>query len=181
MDLTETLIDSEPVFDGSFLSISHDRVRLPDGGEGRRIVVRHPGAACVLAVTDDNRAVLVRQWRHPAGGALLELPAGKLGAGEDPAQCALRELAEETPYTAGRVSLIAVFYTAPGFCDEKMYLYRAHGVRGDSGLSPDADEFVETVLLDRKQVRVALSDGRIQDAKTIIGLQNWLLETEGAV
>ncbi len=175
MDLTETLIGSEPVFDGSFLNIRHDTVRLPNGNESRRIVVRHPGAACVLAVTEQGKAVLVRQWRHPAAEALLELPAGKLDAGEDPAVCALRELAEETPYSAEQVSLMSVFYTAPGFCDEKMYLYRASGVRENSTLMPDEDEFVETVLLDKQEAAAAMADGRVRDAKTIIGLQQWLL------
>ena len=97
MDLTETQIGSEPIFNGTFVTIACDTVRLPNGNDSKRIVIRHPGAACVLAETPDGKIVFVRQWRYATGQALLELPAGKLDAGEDPAACALRELAEETP------------------------------------------------------------------------------------
>ena len=180
MNLTETPIGSEPLLDNSFLTIKRDRVRLPNGKEAERVVVRHPGAACVLAVTADGRVVLVRQWRHAAGGALLEVPAGKLDAGEDPAQCALRELAEETPYAADRVEKLAEFYTAPGFCDEVMHLYRAVGLSQTSTLSPDQDEFVETVLMSRDQVREAVAKCEIRDAKTLLCLQFWLAETAQA-
>ena len=107
MDLKETKLSSEPIYQGSFVTINRDKVRLPNGNESQRIVIRHPGAACVLAVTEEGKAVLVRQWRYAADAATLELPAGKLDAGEDPAECALRELAEETPYTADRVNLIS--------------------------------------------------------------------------
>ena len=97
MDLKETKLSSEPIYEGSFVTISRDRVRLPNGNESQRVVIRHPGAACVLAETEDGKVVLVRQWRYAADQATLELPAGKLDiAGEDPAECALRELAEET-------------------------------------------------------------------------------------
>ena len=177
MDLTETRISSEPVYESSFVTISRDTVRLPNGNEGQRVVIRHPGAACVLAETADGEIVFVRQWRYALGAPLLELPAGKLDAGEDPAACALRELAEETPYRAERVEKLAEFYTAPGFCDEKMHLYRAVNISADSTLQADEDEFVETVLLDRAAVRQALDDGSIRDAKTLIALQFWLAET----
>ena len=176
MDLTETKISSEPVYESSFVTISRDTVRLPNGNEGQRVVIRHPGAACVLAETADGEIVFVRQWRYALGAALLELPAGKLDAGEDPAACALRELAEETPYAAERAELIATFYTAPGFCDEKMYLYRAVNVSKTSRLQPDQDEFVETVLLTRDEVRRAVQNNEIQDGKTLIALQHWLLQ-----
>ncbi|MFV2029709.1 NUDIX hydrolase [Neisseria sp. S1] len=176
MDLTETCLDSESIVETSFLKISRDSIRLPNGKQSERVVVRHPGAACVLAVTAEDKAVLVRQWRYAVGKPLLELPAGKLDiAGEDPAECALRELAEETPYTAERVKLLHTFYTAPGFCDEKMYLYLAEGVREGSELETDEDEFTETVLMSREEVRAALLNDEIADAKTLIGLQYWLL------
>ena len=113
MDLKETQLSSEPIFQGTFINIARDTIRLPNGNESTRVVIRHPGAACVLAVTDNDEVVLVRQWRYACGQALLELPAGKLDAGEDPAVCALRELAEETPYTADSVKLLHTFYTPP--------------------------------------------------------------------
>lgn len=175
--LKETQISSEPLFQGTFINISRDQIRLPNGNESTRLVIRHPGAACVLAVTDRDEVVLVRQWRYAANQAILELPAGKLDAGEDPAECALRELAEETPYTADSVKLLHTFYTAVGFCDEKMYLYQAEGVRLGSILSNDEDEITETVLMSREAVKQALKNDEIRDGKTLAGLQYWLLNS----
>lgn len=174
MDLTETLISSTPIDHSSFLHLDRDQIRLPNGNKHTRIVVRHPGASCVLAITNNDEVVLVRQWRHAAGKVLLEIPAGKLDDGEDPAVCALRELGEETPYTAERVEKITAFYSAPGFCDEVLHLYRAINISPTSQLSPDEDEVVETVLLNRQQARDAMSCGEICDAKTLIALQFWL-------
>ena len=177
-DLTETTLHSEPIFQGSFVQIARDTVALPNGHQSQRIVIRHPGAACVLALTEQEQVVLVRQYRYATGQSLLEIPAGKLDiAGEDPAQCALRELAEETPYTAQSVRLLHTFYTAPGFCVEKMYLYWAEGVQANSQLSADEDELLHTVLLTRSDVQAALADNQIQDAKTLIALQYWLNHT----
>lgn len=178
MDLKETCISSEPIYEGSFIRISRDQIRLSNGKESQRMVIRHPGAACVLAVTDNDEVVLVRQWRYAADQAVLELPAGKLDVeGEDPAECALRELAEETNYTADSVKLLHTFYTAIGFCDEKMYLYQADGVRLGSTLSNDEDEITETVLLSREEVKAALKHDEIKDAKTLVGLQYWLMNS----
>ncbi|ATD65212.1 NUDIX hydrolase [Neisseria weixii] len=178
MDLKETCISSEPIYEGSFIRISRDQIRLSNGKESQRMVIRHPGAACVLAVTDNDEVVLVRQWRYAADQAVLELPAGKLDVeGEDPAECALRELAEETNYTADSVKLLHTFYTAIGFCDEKMYLYQADGVRIGSTLSNDEDEITETVLLSREEVKAALKHDEIKDAKTLVGLQYWLMNS----
>ncbi len=177
MDLQETCLHSETIAKNSFIDIYRDRIRLPNGNESERVVVRHPGAACVLALTENNEVVLVRQWRYAVDKPLLELPAGKLEAGEDPALCALRELAEETPYTAERVKLLHTFYTAPGFCDENMYLYLAEGVREGSELETDEDEFTETVLMSREAVKTALQNNEIADAKTLVGLQYWLLDS----
>lgn len=176
MELKETLIQSTPIDHSSFLHLDRDQVCLPNGNQHERIVVRHPGAACVLAITPDERVVLVRQWRHAAGRALLEIPAGKLDVGEDPAECARRELGEETPYVAERVEKMCAFYSAPGFCDEILHLYRAINISPTSTLSPDQDELVETVLLTRHEVQAAITSGEICDAKTLIALQFWLLE-----
>ena len=176
MELTETLISTTPIEHNSFLRIDRDQIRLPNGNEHARIVVRHPGAACILAVTDDDKVVLVRQWRHAAGRALLEIPAGKLDEGEAPAACALRELGEETPYTAERVEKILDFFSAPGFCDEVLHLYRARNITPTSSLQPDEDELVETELYGREQIREMLANGEFKDGKTLIALQWWLAE-----
>ncbi|WP_037587588.1 NUDIX hydrolase [Stenoxybacter acetivorans] len=175
MNLIETQIESQTVYRGAFIDVFQDVVHLPNGQTANRIVVRHPGAACVLAITAEQQAVLVRQWRYPTGTALLELPAGKLDIkGEDPKNCALRELAEETPYTAENAVLLQTFYTAPGFCDEKMYLYYAENIVKNSQLNADDDEILECVLMNKDEVRHAIQNGEIQDAKTLIGLQYWL-------
>ena len=127
--LREQPLASEPLLQGRFLRVQRDTVRLPGGqhgghgGTATREYVRHPGAAVIAALLEDGqggwRVVLERQWRHPLGQAIIELPAGKLDAGEEPAVCAARELEEETPYRAQSVRLLHTFYTAPGFCDEK--------------------------------------------------------------
>lgn len=178
MNLQETQISSVALNDSGFLKIYCDKIALPNGNTSTRLVVRHPGAACVLAVTHDDKVVLVRQWRYAANKALLEIPAGKLGNGEDPAACALRELAEETPYTAEHVEKILQFYSAPGFCDEVLHIYRAINVLPNSQLEPDEDEFVETILLNRQQVREKIASNEICDAKTLIALQIWLAEND---
>ncbi|EGV37226.1 hypothetical protein l11_13290 [Neisseria weaveri LMG 5135] len=178
MDLTETKISSEPIFEGTFLTISRDKIRLPNGKESSRLVARHPGATCVLAVTDDDKVILVRQWRYALGKPLLELPAGKLDVdGEDTEACALRELEEETCYRAERAKLVHTFYTAPGFCDEKMYLYLAEGISEGSSLENDEDEFTETVLMSREEIKAAILNNEIEDGKTLVGLQYWLLNS----
>lgn len=175
MLLTETLIDSRAIFDGRIIKVSVDSVTLPNGNTSTREVVRHPGAVAVLAVTDNNEVILVRQYRHACGTELLEIPAGKLDiAGEDPANCAFRELAEETPYTAQSMRLIHTFFTAAGFCDEKMYLYVAEGVQQNSSIDADEDEFVELVTMSEDQVRDALAQNLIHDGKTLVALYHWL-------
>ncbi len=176
-DLTETLQDSTFIFEGKIIKVTVDTVVLPNGKTATREVVRHCGAVAVLAVTPEDQVILVRQFRHPTGSPLLEIPAGKLDVeNEPPEQCAFRELAEETPYTAGGMTLLHTFYTAPGFCDELMYVFRAEGVRKDSTLNADDDEFVQTVLMTREEVRDAIAKQHIRDAKTLVALQTWLLE-----
>ncbi|MDF7675691.1 NUDIX hydrolase [Neisseriaceae bacterium ESL0693] len=181
MNLTETPMASKQVYHGTFIDVYEDQVRLPNGAEAARVVVRHPGAAAILAVTANDQVVLVRQWRYPVDQALLEIPAGKLDhRDETPAQGALRELAEETPYTAQSVELIHTFYTVPGFGDEKMYLYLARDVQRNSQLAADEDEIIEPVLLSRQEVRQALAANQIHDAKTLVALQYWLLQDSPA-
>lgn len=175
IELQETLLSSEPIFTGRVISLSVDTVRLPNGKTGTREVVRHPGAVAVLAINEDNKVVLVEQYRHAGAEILLEIPAGKLDIdGEPPEQCAFRELAEETPYTAKEMKLLYTFYTAAGFCDELMYLYQAIDMSKNSQAQLDEDEFVRQVYLSKQEAREALLNRRIRDSKTIIALQHWL-------
>lgn len=178
MSLKEILVSSKAIFDGKIIKVSVDTVTLPNEKTATREVVRHPGAVAVLAMTENQEVILVRQYRHACGTELLEIPAGKLDVqGEDPSECAFRELAEETPYTAQSMRLIHTFYTAAGFCDEKMYLYVAEGIVKNSMATADEDEFVELVTMNREQVQNALRNNLIADSKTLVALYYWLANT----
>ncbi len=179
MNLKEECISSDEVFSGHVVKLFVDKVSLPNEKHAIREVVRHPGAVCILAITPDNEAILVKQFRYATGEELFEIPAGKLDIdGEEAAAAALRELAEETPYTAQEAILLNCFFTSPGFCDEKIYLYLAKDVRKDSTLSADEDEFVHTVLWSSEKTKKMLQQNKIHDAKTIIALQYWLMQEE---
>lgn len=178
--LQETKVNSKEIYSGQIIQVYVDTIALANGQQATREVVRHCPCVAVLAVTDEDKVVLVRQFRYPANKPLLEVPAGKMdgAASETAIQTAARELAEETPYTAQRLELIHQFYTAPGFCDEYMYLYRAYGLEMNSTLKPDEGEVVDTVLYSRDEVRQALRNQEIEDIKTIAALQHWLLESK---
>jgi NTP pyrophosphohydrolases including oxidative damage repair enzymes len=177
MDLTETTLGSERLYNGRVVNLRVDRVRLPNGKEGKREVVEHAGAVCVVPMSDAETVLLVRQWRHPVGAPLLEVPAGGVEEGEDPAATARRELAEEIGRVPGRLLPLYEAYLAPGYSTEKMYAYLALDLR-EAPETPDEDEFVEIVSMSLADALDACSDGRIVDAKTIaaLGLAARLLE-----
>lgn len=161
-------IATEDVFRGRIFSVAVDTVR-----EGevtyRREVVRHPGGAAVVAVFDDMTVALVRQYRHPTGRFLLELPAGKLEAGEPPEGCAARELTEEVGVRAARVEPLSEFFTTPGFCGEKLWVFLATGLT-EAERSLEDDEIVEAVRVPVARALEMIASGEIEDAKTVIGL-----------
>lgn len=170
-------VESRSVFQGSILDVRVDRVRFPDGSEGRLEVVRHRGAAAVVPLrrpgesggTDRATVVLIRQYRYATGGYLWELPAGKLDGGEDPAACAARELEEEVGLRAGRLESLGSIWTTPGFSDEVIHLFAATGLRpGRRDL--EAHEFIECHEVTLADALAWIDDGRIRDAKTIAGL-----------
>jgi 8-oxo-dGTP pyrophosphatase MutT (NUDIX family) len=179
--LAETLVASEVLHRGRALEFRIDTVERADGRQVRRDVAGHPGAVAVVALDDEGRVLLVRQWRHPAGRALLEIPAGTLdrdpvtGATEDPDVAARRELEEETGCRAGGWELLADFWTAPGFATERMFLYLATGLvpAGEGRLGPDEDEALELVRLPWREAVAAVDRGEIRDAKSLVGLL-WL-------
>jgi ADP-ribose pyrophosphatase len=165
------VIESQSPYRGSFFSVQVDRIRLPNGQEATREIVRHPGAAAVVPLKD-GAVLLVRQNRHAVGSDLLEIPAGKLDVpGEDPADCARRELKEETGYEAGVLESLGVFYSSPGFTDERYYLYLASGLE-QVGLAPEHDggEPISTEWLRLDAALNAVTTGEIVDAKTALGL-----------
>lgn len=178
--LEEHVVEREIIHRGRYLEFRIDHIERADGTGGTRDVVGHPGAIAVLAVDDDDRLLLVRQWRIPAGAAMLEIPAGTLdlidGATEDPDLAARRELEEETGHRAGTWRKLAEFWTAPGFATELMHLYLATGIAGADGddrLTPDEDERLELLHVAVDDAVAMVERGEICDAKTIIGIL-WL-------
>jgi ADP-ribose pyrophosphatase len=169
MNLKEEKIASKNVFTGRMLHVQVDDVRLPDGREATRELVRHPGAAAVVPILPDGRIVLVRQFRYPLGRETLEIPAGKLEPGEDPQECILRELQEEAGYKAGSIKHLSTICTAPGFTDEVIHLYEASQLQ-PSQLQPDDDEFLQVQVFTLEEIRQMIHSGEIEDAKTIVSL-----------
>lgn len=169
MDFTEVRKSSLTIFEGKIINLRFDTVELPDGKEATRECIEHPGAVAVIARDDKNRICMVRQYRYPVSQELLEIPAGKLSPGEDPLECARRELLEEAGITAGSWEKLYCYYTTPGFSDEIMHLYLATDLtRGES--QPDEDEFLEVDMIPYQEACLKMSRGEIKDGKTLIGL-----------
>jgi ADP-ribose pyrophosphatase len=173
--MDEKTISSKPIYDGKIIKVKVDTVELPNGRTATREIVNHMGAVAVMAVTEDNRMVVVRQFRKPLERELVEIPAGKLEPGENPEACAVRELAEETGYTAETMKLVASFYTSPGFADEIVHLYRAEGLKTGQA-QPDEDEFVELLHISLEEAKQMIQSGEIRDAKTIMAVYAWQLD-----
>jgi ADP-ribose pyrophosphatase len=165
----EKRLGGREIYKGKMLEYNIDEVLLPNGKKALREIIKHPGAAAVAAVLPDGGIVFVRQYRYPVGRVLYELPAGKLDAGEDPLDCAKRELAEETGFTAEKWRKLSSVVTAPGFCDEVIHIYRADELSAGRPRT-DEDEFVETVFLAPAEIRNLAENGGICDAKTLAGL-----------
>ncbi|WP_082630017.1 NUDIX domain-containing protein [Olsenella massiliensis] len=166
--LAERIIGEDVAWKGQFFNVDVLLDRLPDGREARRDVVRHPGAVGVVALTDEGRICLVRQYRAALDRVTVEIPAGKLAPGEDPLEAARRELREETGLTAGRMAFLTTLVPSVGFSDERIHLYMATDLTfADS--DPDADEFINVDLVELRELVEAVLDGRIEDAKTVVG------------
>ena len=152
------------------MTLNVETVTLPNGVTVDLEVVRHPGAAAIVPMKNDRTVVLVRQYRHAAGGFIYEIPAGKLHPGEDPRDCAERELEEEIGYRAAVWQPLLSFFSGPGFTDEVLHLFKAAGlIAGTQALGHD--EVLEVVELSLEKAMAQVQDGTIRDAKTIIGLQ----------
>jgi ADP-ribose pyrophosphatase len=178
--LEERVVRSQLIHRGHYMEFRVDTIERADGSQGTRDVVGHPGAVAVLALDDDGRLLLVRQWRVAAGRAMLEIPAGTLdvrdGVVEDPDLAAPRELEEETGHRATTWRKLATFWTAPGFASELMHLYLATGIAGADGddrLAPDEDERLELRHVTLDAALEMVEQGAIADAKSILGVL-WL-------
>ncbi|MFB9325307.1 NUDIX domain-containing protein [Paenibacillus aurantiacus] len=170
-EFREPTVSTQPIFEGKIISLQVDTVRLPDGNTATREIVRHPGAAAVLALIDDKMLV-VEQYRKPMEKFQVEIPAGKLDAGEDPMAAAARELEEETGYRAGKLRPLSAFYTSPGFADEKLYVYIAEELTlGES--RPDEDEYLNVSAITFDEAQQYIREERISDAKTVLAVYAW--------
>tara|TARA_Y100000748_G_scaffold276841_1_gene253477 strand:+ start:192 stop:728 length:537 start_codon:yes stop_codon:yes gene_type:complete len=168
-DLKEKTRTSRCVFKGSFLDVRKDEVILPDGRTGSREWVNHPGAICCIPVLENGKIGLIQQYRYSVRKHMIELPAGKLDIGEEPKDCAKRELEEEIGYKANNLRLLTVMYPAVGFANERMYLFMAKELK-KTKLNLDQDEFIQFVPKKLEDAIQMIWDGHINDAKTIIGL-----------
>src|ERR671921_1275160 len=162
------VLSSEEAYAGKLISVARDTVREGDVTYVREVVA-HPGGAGVVAYFDDGTTALVRQYRHPARRFVLEIPAGKLDPGERPEQTAARELEEELGVVAARLEELSAFYTTPGFCAEKLWVFLATGLR-ETALRREPDEIIEVVRVPFREALAMITSGEIEDAKTIIGL-----------
>ncbi|MDR7334412.1 NUDIX hydrolase [Roseateles asaccharophilus] len=173
--LVERLLDGAQVFQGHFLDVRRDRVALPDGGTATREYIRHPGAVMVIPLLDDGRLLMERQYRYPMGRVMLEFPAGKLDAGEDPFECGRRELLEETGYSAAEWAYAGVLNNAIAYSDEGIHIYFARGL-SQGAQKLDDGEFLELVTHTVDELDRMAAAGELTDAKTLIGLlwlQRW--------
>ena len=170
--LAEKKISGEGVYDGIFLKMKRDTVSLPDGQHAVREYLEHPGAVAILAVLDDGRILLERQYRYPIAQAVIEIPAGKLNTGEDPLLCAQRELQEETGYTAKHWSKIRRIHPVISYSTEFIDIYLAEGLSpGPARL--DEEEFLDVFASPLEELLNWVETGKITDVKTIISTY-WL-------
>jgi ADP-ribose pyrophosphatase len=170
----EKTIQSTPIFKGRVISLKVDEVSLPNGGTSTREIVNHPGAVAVIALTDDNKLILVEQYRKALERSILEIPAGKLEKGEAPLETAKRELEEETGYAAGEITYLQSFATSPGFADEIIHIYVAKNLAVvEEKKQLDEDEFVELMEVTIGEAEQLMAEGKIFDAKTAFAVV-WL-------
>lgn len=167
MELKETFVSRQEIFHGRIVDLRVDTVRLPNGHLTTREVIDHPGGVAVVAIDENDNVLTVKQYRYAFQTVLEELPAGKLERGEDPLVCAVRELGEETGFTAGRIVPLGAYHSSPGFSSERLYIYLALDLsRGEA--HPDEGEFLDLVKLPFSELLAMVKRGEISDGKTAI-------------
>jgi ADP-ribose pyrophosphatase len=168
LHLKEVQVDSELAYEGHFLKVQRDTVRLPDGKQSKREYIKHPGAVVILPLFDDGSVLLERQYRYPLQKVFIEFPAGKIDPNEDPLDCAKRELQEETGYTAADWQFLCTIHNAIAYSDEHLDIFVARGlIAGESRL--DDGEFLETFTATVPDMLSWIREGKISDVKTVIG------------
>ncbi len=168
MNFNEKTITSEKKFEGKIINVEVLDVELPDGKKGYREIVNHPGGVGIVALTDENKILMVRQFRKPIEKDIIEIPAGKLEKGEDPLVCGKRELEEETGYKAKEFVSLGYLYPSPGFANEVTHLYLAWGLE-KGRVNPDEDEYLDILEVPVQEVYSLIMKNEINDAKTVIG------------
>jgi ADP-ribose pyrophosphatase len=174
-NLVEHHTGSRTLLQGGFLEVRRDNVRLPDGGAATREYIAHPGAVAVVPLLDDGRMVLVRQYRYPIAQLLLEFPAGKLDQGEDTLDCAMRELAEETGYTANEWAFGCEIHNAAAYSTESIWIWFARGLTAGAQ-KLDAGEFVQVEQFSEAELDALAATNQLPDVKTRVALhqlQRW--------
>ncbi|MCC2928620.1 ADP-ribose pyrophosphatase [Bacillus mojavensis] len=170
--LEEKTIAKEQIFSGKVIDLYVEDVELPNGKTSKREIVKHPGAVAVLAVTDEGKIILVKQFRKPLERTIVEIPAGKLEKGEEPEYTALRELEEETGYTAKKLTKMTAFYTSPGFADEIVHVFLAEELAVlEEKRELDEDEFVEVMEVTLEDALKLVESREVYDAKTAYAIQ----------
>ena len=174
--LYEKTMNQQRIFSGKVIDVYVEDVLLPNGETSKREIVKHPGAVAVLAITEENKIVLVRQYRKALERVLVEIPAGKLEKGEAPLETAKRELEEETGYVCEKMEPLHSFYTSPGFADELVHIFLAKGLTKKSEKQMlDDDEFVDVLEVTLEEALNMVKEKQIYDAKTIYALLYWQL------
>ena len=176
-NLKENKISSEIIYQGIFLDVRRDVVRLPNGNTSIREWIKHPGAVCMIPRLPDNRIALIRQYRYPVKKEMIELPAGKLDENENPEDCAMRELEEEIGYRARKLTFLTHIHPAIGFADEVIGLYMAENLIKTVS-NQNEDEFLELMPTPLNEAVTMVWNGKITDVKTIIGIL-WMERTLG--
>ena len=167
--LKEESLSREIIFQGKLLDVRRDEVELPDGTTTVREYIRHPGAAVMVPLLENDRIIFLRQYRYAVGEVMVELPAGKLDPGEDPLDTARRELTEETGYTCERLVRLGLIHPCIGYSDERIVVYLATGLK-PAKAAGESDEFLEPFELSLEEALAWIEQGRITDVKTIIAL-----------
>ncbi len=179
MELREEKVSGKTVYEGVIVNVRLDKARLLDGRITNREVVEHPGGVAVFAMDDEERVILVRQFRYPMGEVVLELPAGKLEPGEDPREGGLRELAEETGLEPQTFLPMGCSFSSPGILAEKIHLYFAKDLVQGQG-HPDDGEFLEVLRVPYDQLMDMVAQGKIEDGKTLAGILKASLILKGS-
>ena len=173
MDLREINVSEEVLYEGSFLKLLKQKVKLPNGNIADRDIVRHPGGVAILAFTEEKKILLVEQFRKPFDKNFLEIPAGKIDLNEEHLISALRELEEETGYTSNSIVYLGKVAVSPGFCDEYVHLYKATNLEKRNLAHPDEDEFLNIKEVTIEELKKLILDGVITDAKTVAAMFFW--------